>query len=159
MGKLEYEVKISEFGRPYIDLPENHENNPDDKFCIIELTRTFLTSFNNRRRSDVDDNTGIIIDTTIKFLGQIGDEMASIIYHNMIAHGELDRMINPKKYYGVVQSKDELYSMNEYLCYDSKLYKIEEGLCVLIEKDVNNFETDTIYKYNGIDWVSIEVLI
>ena len=39
MHNIEYEIKLNEQGRPCISIPENHENNPEDKFFAIELAR------------------------------------------------------------------------------------------------------------------------
>jgi hypothetical protein len=32
MLKIEYEIKLNENGRPYIDLPTDYEDKPEDKF-------------------------------------------------------------------------------------------------------------------------------
>lgn len=153
MLKLEYEIKLSELGRPYIELPLDYENNPEDKYFAIEMTRTLLTSFYNRRKNEVDKTTSDALDLSINLLGQVGDEMAYILYNNMIAQGELDRLINNKPYYGVFESIDELRKVGDYVCYESKLYKKENGLCVLVKKDFNNFDEDTLYIFIEDDWL------
>jgi hypothetical protein len=152
MLKIEYEIKLNQHGRPYIELCDDYENNSEDKFLAIEMTRTFLHSFLLRKKNEVDENTVKLIDVSIRLLHQIGDEMAEIIFNEMEAMGELDIMLS-KKFHFSVNTIEERNKIDKYTVANDKIYKKREGLIIYVH------EEDIIYELkDGItneNWIKI----
>ena len=145
MFKIEYDVKLNESGRPCIDLSEDYEDKQEDKFFAIELARYFLQNVYHRRSKEFDEHTSEVLDSTICLLGQIGDEMAEILYGSMKAMGEIDYLIN-KPYNFSVHLLEELDEIGEYTAMNGKLFKKEDGLKVFV------FENKSIYELINNIW-------
>ena len=47
MHTIEYEIGLNDEGRPFIGLPEDYEQNPEDRFFAIEITRYILQDLMN----------------------------------------------------------------------------------------------------------------
>ena len=96
MYVLEFDVQLNEDGRPYIFLPDDYENQPEDRFFGIEMSRYLLQDLIHRRSDELDENTITQINNAISLLGQIGDEMADILFGNMRRMAEVEIMLNPQ---------------------------------------------------------------
>lgn len=140
MYTIEYDIQLNEAGRPYVELPDDYENQPEDRFFSIEMTRYILQDLIYRRGSELDDNTNKHLDNTINLLGQISDEMAEILFGEMRRMGDVEMMLN-SKYHVQVQSiteRDNLPETNIY--YSNKIYDRKEGLKVLVVEDMKIYE-------------------
>ena len=152
MLKIEYEIKLNEYGRPYIHLADEYEDKPEDKFLAIELARYFLGTIPNRPDyMKYDITTRNHIEATVPFLGQIGDQMAEIVWNGMIAMGEVDMMLDKTFHFSVIDL-DELNSFGDYVLKNDKLYKKVDGLKAFIDT------TNEIYLFNDNEWKIIDEL-
>jgi hypothetical protein len=145
MHKIEYEIKLNEQERPYIHFPIEYEDKPEDKFFVLELTRYLLQNIYSRRSAEFDVQTSEAIDICIRFLGQIGDEVARIIWHQMETMGEIDMMFD-KKYHIEADSLEDLNKFDKYFVYNDKLYKKQNGLKAVVGED------RIIYIFNDGNW-------
>ena len=114
MFKIEYDINLNDKGRPYIFLPDNYEQNPEDRFFVIEITRYILGDLLARRNSNLDTNTVQYIGEAERLLGQIGDEMSAILFENMEAAGELKMMMGVNFHIEVenIEERDNLPNTN-----------------------------------------------
>ncbi|MDA3779295.1 MAG: hypothetical protein PF487_03535 [Bacteroidales bacterium] len=137
MYKIEYSVGLNEQGRPCIELPEDYEQRPEDRFFALEVTRWMLQDLLTRRTQDLDQKTVSAMDEAERLIGQLGDEVADILYGSMKAQGELDLMLD--KFYHInvnsIEERDALPDKNIF--FNDKLFDRVEGLCV----QVNNTST------------------
>lgn len=137
MYKIEYDVKINENGRPYIDLPDDYENNSEDRFFVMELVRYILQDSLNRRGKDLSSHTLDKMEDTISFIGQIGDEIAHIIYEQMKNLGEAEFLLN--NYYHVqvdtIEQRNNIPLHN--IQFGNKIFDRCEGLKVLVVGEEN----------------------
>jgi hypothetical protein len=144
MPTIEYEIKLNDEGRPCIDLPKDYEHRPEDKFFWIEMARYFLqVTRGHMIAPPYDQNTMNMMDVTIPLLGQIGDEMARIVYHNMIAAGEANKLIGMDWDMSVqtIAERDAIPDVG--IVYNNRLYLRKEGLKVFV------LEGGAIYELNG----------
>lgn len=148
MYRIEYDIKLNESGRPYIYLPEDYEQKPEDRFFSIEVVRYIINDLLRRRKPDLDQNTADMMEITESFLGQIGDEIAKILWHQMKTMGDIAVMLDVK-YHFQVQSFDDLdkSSISNYIFQNNKIYEKKEGLKVFVidqgfiyelQKDIEN---------------------
>jgi len=154
MFKIEYEIKLNDAGRPYIALPENYEQNPEDKFFVLELSRYFLqNTYNNMTSPPYDQNTIDMMNITVTMHGQIGDEIANIIWHNMKINGEAHKLIG-MEWDLAVQTEEERDAIPEHgIIEEDRLYLRAEGLKVFV------IEGGQIYELRGgttnNNWINI----
>ena len=135
MNNIEYEVKLNEQGRPCIDLSQDYEHRPEDKFFAIELARYILQEVYGRRSAEFDKEAAKVIETSINLLGQVGDEMAEILWNNMKSLGDFDFILK-KRYHIMVETIKLRDELNEkYIHYNNKIYTRQEGLRVLVLED------------------------
>jgi hypothetical protein len=163
MFEIKYDFGLNENGRPCIELPEDYDQNPEDKFFAIEIARYYLQMVHARMDDQIyDQNTFEVMGETISLLGQVGDEMAEIQYGNMKTQGELSLMMMDSRYQVMVESIEERDDLPEKdIYYKGKLFDRVEGLKVMVETDENN-SADYKHEYfelqNGITnehWVKL----
>jgi hypothetical protein len=145
MYRIEYEIKLNEYGRPYIELPQDYEHRPEDRFFVIEVARYMLRDLLIRRKSDLNPETVDKMEIGEALLGQLGDEVAAILWQDMKTMGDVDMMLN-KKYHFSVNTLEDLDKIGEYIITHEKIYKRGEGLRVLVTND------SIIYKFDGEKW-------
>ena len=133
MLKIEYEIKLNDNGRPCVELSEDYIDKAEDKFFALELARYFLQNVYSRKSQQFDNHTAEVIDVAVRLLGQIGDEMAELLFNNMKAMGEMDMMLT-KKHNIIVGNIEEMNSIesNKPIVYDGKIFYRVEGLRVLV---------------------------
>jgi hypothetical protein len=154
MHRLEYEIELNETGRPCIDLPKDYEHKPEDRFFAIELTRYVLQDIYNRRSAEFDADAAKVIESGINLLGQVGDEVAEILWNQMKNLGDNDFLIK-KRYHIMVETtqiRDELNT--RYIHYNDRIYTRQEGLRVLVLDESNIYELQ-----GGItneNWIKVE---
>jgi hypothetical protein len=149
MLKIEYEIKLNELGRPCIELSEDYIDKPEDKFFAIELARYFLQSSHSRMTSPpFDQNTIETTDISIRLLGQIGDEMAEILWNEMKARGDLKMMLD-STYHIMVNNLSDRDGLGDNIIYENKIYKKQNGLKVFVSEEIK------IYELNDNNWIEI----
>lgn len=160
MLKIEYQIKLNEHGRPYIDLPPDYQHNPDDKFFALEVSRYYLQAVFNKMDSRYDQHTKDTMNIAINLLGQISDEMAELIYGDMKMMGDVAVGLGGK-YHIIVKSIEErdAIPLIGYF-HKGKIFNRQEGLKVCVRESFVEVYEDTIYVLqNGIgndNWVKYE---
>ena len=136
--RINYNIDLNEHGRPCIQLPQDYEHNPEDKFFSIEITRYLIQDLLQRRGQDVDENTIEVMDTTINFLAQIGDEMAEILYGQMKSLGDVDMMMDKFFHINVksIEERDNLPDRGIF--YNGRIFDRVEGLLVQVNDMYGN---------------------
>jgi len=149
MYKIEYQIGLNDKGRPYVGLPENYDNKPEDRFFAIEVTRYLLQDLMKRRSQDLDLQTISAMDEAERLLGQIGDEMAAILYKQMKASGDASMYLG-NSYDIVVNGIEERDALPiEGILYDDKIFDRVEGLIVLVHTPVDEIIETTKYELIG----------
>jgi len=155
MLKIEYEIKLNEAGRPCIDLSPDYEHRAEDKFFAIEMARYFFQVTQSRMTPEIyTQHTIDEWDRAIRLLGQLGDEMAEIIWNQMKANGDFELMTK-RNYHVMVKSIEERDALptTTGILEGSRIYLREEGLKVLVL-----FERKVYELQGGIEndnWVEI----
>jgi len=140
MLKIEYEIKLNENGRPYIDLPTDYEDKPEDKFFVLELARYLLQNVYVRRSAEFDPYTAAKLDDCINILGQVSDEVAILLFKQMQVTGDF-AIITNRNYDVQVDSIEERNKLNyNGFIYNNKIYVRHEGLKVLVLSDMKIYE-------------------
>jgi hypothetical protein len=142
MYSIEYDIKLNESGRPCIDLPQEHEDKPEDKFLALELARYVLQGVYMRKSSEFNPETGEKLEIAINLLGQIGDEVAALLWEGMKLSGDAAFIMN-SRYHIQVESIEERDKLGFVSVYNSKVFKRQEGLKVLVTNEMK------VYKLQG----------
>jgi len=150
MLKIDYEIKLNDNGRPCVELSEDYVDKPEDKFFALELSRYFLQSVYARKSQQFDNHTAEMIDVAVRLLGQIGDEMAQILFNNMKAMGELDMMLD-KKYNIIVKTLEERDLIEDKpIVQDGKIFYKSDGLKIFVTDE------QKIYEYKNDVWEELK---
>jgi hypothetical protein len=146
MFKIEYEIKLNESGRPYIDLSKDYEDKAEDKFLALELTRFLLQNAYERRGVEFDKYASSKLRDCITILAQVSDEVAAILYEQMKMMGEISLNINENYHIQVnnIEERNELNYNN--IIYNNKIYTRQIGLKVFVVSETKVYEL-----INGID--------
>lgn len=140
MHTIDYEINLNEQGRPCIGLPPSYTDKPEDKFFALEIARYVLQGTYDRLSEQFDEDAKKKIDITIRLLGQIGDQMAEILWNSMKAFGDTE-IAWGKPYYVTVDTVEERDSLAlTGILEGERLYLREEGLKVLVRKENKIFE-------------------
>ena len=69
MFKIEYDIKIAEEDNyPYIQLADEYNEKPEDKFFVLELTKYLLHNLIESKRYDSDPVMNLEMLTTFNFI-------------------------------------------------------------------------------------------
>ena len=147
MYNIKYGIELNENGRPYVGLPDDYEQRPEDRFFVLEVVRYIFLDILKRNNDKLDDDTVNKLNDAEKLIGQISDNVAKILYDNMKAQGELDLMLD-KKFHVIVKNIEERNALPEKnILFMEKIFDRVEGLrvCVSLANDGilgwnNNFE-------------------
>lgn len=157
MNNLNFNIGITENGNPYVALPEEYKGNVVfNNFFAFEITKVIL--FNTMRRYQTYPNANeMIIDgflNTIDFLDYISSESYTVIRELMKEYGEKFREDNKEFLFKVkdIEERDKLIEnmFENYIAYDSKLFNIDKGFTVLVEKGMEK------YTYFDNEWIKID---
>ena len=140
MFKIEYEIKLNEKGRPYIDLPPTYEQIPENQFFALEMARyTLQKTHAGMKIPPFDQYTIDIMDATICMLGQMSDEVARILWHQMKVAGEATLVYG--RWHIYVTTIEERDAISEHgIIQNGKLYLRKEGLKVYVLEGARRFE-------------------
>lgn len=140
MHRIEYNIILNEDGRPCIDLSDEYIDKAEDKFFAIELSRYLLQGVYSKRSDVFDQDTTEKIEMCVNLLGQLSDEMASILWDGMKNLGDVNMMMM-KQYHVKVSTKKDLDNLPEKnIMYADKIFDKIDGLIVLVEEDMEIFE-------------------
>ena len=141
MYTIEYDIKLNNNGRPCIELPEEYENKPEDRFLAIELARYVLQDVYTRKSSEFDPETSVNLSLCLNILGQLGDEIASILWENMKVAGDAIVILNGKKTHIVVQDIEERNNLPiKDIFYEGLIYQRREGLRIWVTDEKKLYE-------------------
>ena len=156
MLKIEYEIKLNERGRPCIDLAPDYAHNPEDKFFALEIARYYLQSVYNRMGEKYDQHTKDMMDISIRLLGQIGDEMAELIYNDMRTMGDIAVTMGGN-YQIQINSIEERDAIPEFgFLYGGKIFNRQKGLRVrILNEDLTIKDYELKDGITNNDWVEI----
>jgi hypothetical protein len=136
MHNIEYDIKINENGRPCIELPVEYENKPEDKFFVIELARYIIHDVYVRKNAEIDPETSVNLSLCLNILGQLGDEIATLLWENMKIVGDATIILSGKKTHIVVQNIEERDNLPmKDIFYDGIIYQRREGLRVWVNDE------------------------
>ena len=153
MFEIKYNIKLNDAGRPYIELPDEYVDKPEDKFFVLELTRYLFVSILNTNGDNYDETTKAHINNTLDLLDKVSDEMAVLLKKQMENLGVTELTVQ-RNYHVQVTTIKERDDLNyNGIIYNGKIFKRTEGLKVLVLEDMNVYELQ-----NGIDnknWVKL----
>lgn len=161
MYDINYTIGLNEHGRPCIELPKDYEHRPEDRFFVLEVARYMLQDLLARRTPDLDSQTVSAIDEAERVIGQIGDEVAEILFEMMKNLGEASKQFGNAFDIKVesIEERDALPIKN--ILYKNMIFDREDELTVLVYTyDPETFmPVETRYRLvNGIDnenWVEL----
>ena len=140
MFKIEYEIKLNDKGRPYIDLSHDYEHRPEDKFFVLEICRYFMMNAYQRLGPQIDPETYMKIGDCARILGQVSDEVAELLYNSMKSLGDMTIMLG-QRYYVMVETIEERDNISSFgIAYNGKIYLREIGLKVLVTSTMEIYE-------------------
>ena len=140
MLKFEYEIKLNDEGRPYIYISPDHQDNMEDKFMAMELTRYIINGLYAIKKDVYTDNDLKVMEMTSEFLEKVSDEMAVILKGAMEASGEfhLSFYRNFDVQVANIEERDKLNY--EGIIYGKKIFKRCPGLKVMTQDTMQVFE-------------------
>lgn len=151
MYRIEYEIGLNEQKRPYIILPEDYEQRPEDRFFALEICRYMLQDLLNRRVADIDEETAHKMDEAERLLGQLGDGVAEILYNGMRVQGEI-RLILDYPYHIQVSSIEERDAIPvKDIVYTDCIFDRVEGLRVYVMQPIEIYDANIsgVYELKG----------
>ena len=157
MFEIKYEIKLNDRGRPCIDLPEEYENKPEDKFFVMELSRYILTNVYNRKSAEYDPDDANKLLFCINFLGQISDEMAALIYGQMESMGDIAVTMNVGHHISVENIEERDAIPDKGYLYEGKIFNRQEGLKVFVMGELKLFKLQ-----GGItndNWIEYKIML
>jgi hypothetical protein len=95
-----------------------------------------------RKSSEFNPETGEKLEIAINLLGQIGDEVAALLWEGMKLSGDAAFIMN-SRYHIQVESIEERDKLGFVSVYNSKVFKRQEGLKVLVTNEMK------VYKLQG----------
>ena len=128
MFEIKYEIGLNESGRPCIELPEDYEQNPEDRFFAMEITRYMLQDLLQRRAPDLDSDTVQQLDEAERLLGQLGDDVAQLLYENMRLAGETTLIYGKKPSVTVYSIGERDALPDKDILHDNMILDRKEGL-------------------------------
>ena len=161
MLEIKYEIKLNEHGRPYIDLPPDYKQIPENQFFALEMSRYVLQkTYAGMKIPPFDQYTVETMDKTIRMIGQISDEMARIQWHSMKALGDATFEMGVDFHIQCNSIEERNKIDDRGILYQGKLYVRQEGLRVRVW-DMNEFGSEPkIFELKGgitnDDWKIVE---
>lgn len=141
MYNINYDIELNDNGRPFINLPPDYEQNPEDRFFVLEIVRYMLQDLIIRNDNKLDNKTVDVMSNAENFIGQISDEVAHLIYGQMKSIGDVE-MLMEREYHIKVNTIEERDLLpDKGILYDGKIFDRVEGLKVYIN--------DIIYELVG----------
>ncbi|MFW5847603.1 MAG: hypothetical protein ACOCVF_01610 [bacterium] len=142
MYKIEYEIKINNEGRPYIHLPEEYEDIPENRFFAMEITYYILSGVLEQHKDRLSDEAVSKIAEAAMVIGQVSDEVAALLKEQLKLTVELDKLVKLKYDFHVGKYK-ELDKLNpEGIIRNNKIYKKKNGLRILVLDEMEIYELE-----------------
>ena len=160
MFRINYEIGLNESGRPCIELPKDYEQKPEDRFFAMEITRFILQDLLARRTPDLDSDTVQQMDEAERLLGQLGDEVAEVLYENMRIAAETTLIYGRKSSILVKSIKERDALPDKDILHNNMVFDRVEGLFVVVQTPIDGggWHFDRYKLVDGItneNWVKI----
>lgn len=153
MFNLKYDIKLNSADRPYIHLPDDYDNNPEDKFLALEFTRYIFRNILETKRGIYDNTTIANVEIVLNNVEIISDEIANILKEQMISMGDMEILLN-RRYHVKVSNIGERDDLNyNGIVYNGRIYKRNIGLKVLNEDDMCVYEL--VDGIDNVNWKKI----
>jgi hypothetical protein len=149
MYKIKYDIELNDSYRPCIELPPDNETNVEDKFFAIEISRYFLEKSKENTKHLISESAIKSLEDASDILGQVSDEMAHILFDEMLSTGELMMRLDDKYPFNV-DSLEELELLGDYTKVGERIYKKKNGLQVTVTGKSGTYE------YNDGEWSVID---
>jgi len=157
MYTIKYEISLNEDGRPCIELPEDYDQNPEDKFFAIEIARYYMQMVAERMDDNVfDQHTFRVMDEGIRLLGQLGDEVAEIIYHGMRTQGQVKMIMDSSYHIEVIGIEGRDALPDKDIVYMNKIFDRVEGLKVYVNFNIEDYDAELAGVYELKDGITNE---
>ena len=135
MYTIRYKIGLNEQGRPCIELPEDYEQRPEDRFFALEIARYMLQDLLTRRTPDLDSDTVKQMNEAERLLGQLGDEVATILYGVMRNQGEIHLMLDSAYHIEINTFEERDALPDKDIVYQDKIYDRVVGLRVYVKEE------------------------
>jgi len=155
MHKFEYEIQLNEDGRPYISIPDDYVEKPEDKFMALELTCYILRKLIEKRKNDntLDEDTLKALENSFNSIITISDEVGAIIREHMEATAEATMLFN-NSYHIQVEDLTERDALNyNGIIRGDKIFKRMEGLRVLVNSESKIYELRE--GIDNVNWIEL----
>jgi len=156
MHKIEYEIGLNEQGRPYIELPDDYEQRPEDRFFALEIARYILGDLLQRGITDIDEETAHKLDEAERLLGQLGDEVAVILYENMRAMGRMRMIMDTPYHIEVIGIAGRDALPDKDIVYFGRIFDRIEGLKVYVNFNIEDYIGELSGVYELVDGTTNE---
>ena len=138
-----YEIKIDENGMPFVELSKDYEENPEDKFMILDLVSRMFTGIMMKPEllDKYSEKEQEYFRITNSILYVIRNDSGSQLKKRMDELG-ITEMLNKTKNYHI--SVSTIYQRNSLnyngIIYEDKIFRRMEGLRVLVLETMEVFE-------------------
>ncbi len=149
MYKIEYDIIPNALGRPSIELSDNYDSNPEDKFFAFELTRYILQDVYVHQFPNLSKDTAEKVEICINLLGQLSDEMAILLWDGMKVAGDAAFLLN-SSYHIKIKNIEQLNRFGNEIYYDNKVFRKKNGLKVFVSDETK------IYEYKDDNWIELQ---
>jgi hypothetical protein len=139
MFKIEYDIKIAEEDNyPYIQLADEYNEKPEDKFFVLELTKYLLHNLIESKRYDSDPVMNLEMLTTFNFIELLSEEVGKLIVAEMSLTGKINSAISAFYHFKVNTIKD-LTSKSVYHS-SGKIFIKKDGLLAFVDDEKTIYE-------------------
>lgn len=140
MLNFEYQIKLNDDDRPYIDIPEEYQNKTEDQFMVLEMSRYLILSLLNLRRSELPENEVKALESSFDTLEVLSDELGILLKKQMEVLGETV-LETARNHHITLDTLDQRNELNyNGIIYDGKLFKRVMGLKVLVLENMEIYE-------------------
>ena len=140
MLNFEYQIKLNDDDRPYIDIPEEYQNKTEDQFMVLEMSRYLILSLLNLRRSELPENEVKALESSFDTLEVLSDELGILLRKQMEVLGETV-LETARNYHIMLDTLDQRNELNyNGIVYDGKIFKRVMGLKVLVLENMEIYE-------------------
>jgi hypothetical protein len=129
---VRYNLCVDDDGDMYINIPENAEDKPEDKFFVVEITKYLFNNVFQNKIQWSDEISKENFETTIRTLEVVSDQMAGLLREQYKSTAKLIGMVNTE-YLFEVDSFEELKDLPENILRDGFMVNKFDGLKVKVK--------------------------
>lgn len=156
MYNIKYEIGLNEEGRPYIGLPDDYEQRPEDRFFALEITRYILGDLLVRRTAELDEETTDNMIQAEALLGQLGDNVAELLYGMMRTQGELQLSFDCAYHIQISSIEERDAIPDKDIIFEGKIYDRVEGFRAYVLQPLSIYDKEVSGAYELVDGITNE---